>query len=396
MAAFTSIAAATVAVGGSAAKGFLAGDAAKDAAREAGRLEIEQEQLQQESIAKLEQNFLDAVRATTDIYDKQLQLSNVQGSQLVEAAQEGDQRGVAATAGKVKQVQDVATGQIADKMALQKLDIDMKRAAADEMDAARVAALMDDRAAAAGLKAEAKRNESEALSAASTGAFIDAGVSALTAGISAFGGAEGRAAQELVDSGQAADLTAAQGMLDAGNFSNADFRKIARGKFDVVNTGKMFSPEDFTKFGKIGVEGPLAEGEFSDLDFDAIAQMTPEQYDTFYGSLTSTQKGMIDGLQDNRQIFVDQSRSKFGDALFNVKNIATDLLNVKKNANAPATTPAQNAIVDQAATNPLAIMQYLYPNMTENEIIGGGFGTPDQYRDYFNKNIFGGMFLNRN
>ena len=43
MAAFTSIAAATVAVGGSAAKGFLAGDAAKDAAREAGRLEIEQE-----------------------------------------------------------------------------------------------------------------------------------------------------------------------------------------------------------------------------------------------------------------------------------------------------------------------------------------------------------------
>ena len=121
MAAFTTIAAATVAVGGSAAKGFLAGDAAKDAAREAGRLEIEQEQLQQESIAKLEQNFLDAVRATTDIYDKQLQLSNVQGSQLVEAAQEGDQRGVAATAGKVKQVQDVATGQIADKMALQKL-----------------------------------------------------------------------------------------------------------------------------------------------------------------------------------------------------------------------------------------------------------------------------------
>ena len=104
MAAFTTIAAATVAVGGSAAKGFLAGDAAKDAAREAGRLEID---------------FLDAVRATTDIYDKQLQLSNVQGSQLVEAAQEGDQRGVAATAGKVKQVQDVATGQIADKMALQ-------------------------------------------------------------------------------------------------------------------------------------------------------------------------------------------------------------------------------------------------------------------------------------
>ena len=45
MAAFTTIAAATVAVGGSAAKGFLAGDAAKVASREAGRLELKQEQL---------------------------------------------------------------------------------------------------------------------------------------------------------------------------------------------------------------------------------------------------------------------------------------------------------------------------------------------------------------
>ena len=133
MAAFTTIAA-TVAVGGSAAKGFLAGDAAKVAAREAGRLELKQEQLQQESIARLEQNFYDAIRATTDIYDKQLQLSNVQGSQLLEAAQEGDQRGVAATAGKVKQVQDVGTGAIADKMAMQKLNIDMARAKADETD----------------------------------------------------------------------------------------------------------------------------------------------------------------------------------------------------------------------------------------------------------------------
>ncbi len=347
MAAFTSIAAATVAVGGNVAKGFLAGDAAKDLARESGRLELEQERLQNESIAKLEQNFYDAVRATTDIYDKQLQLSNVQGSQILEAAQEGDQRGVAATAGKVKQVQDIGTGKIADKMAMQKLNIDMARAKAGEMDAARVAALMDDRAAAAGLKAEAKRNESEALSAASTGSFIDAGVSALSAGITAFGGAEGKAAQELVDSGQAADLTAAQKMLDAGNFSNADLRKIGRGKYDVVNTGKMFSPEDFKKFGKIGVDGPLAEGEFSDLDFDAIAEMTPDQYDTFYGSLTDTQKGMIDGLQDNNQIFVNGSRKGTGlgqeliGALSGLKDTAASIANIK---NDKLINKAQNEI----------------------------------------------------
>jgi len=226
MAAFTTIAAATVAVGGSAAKGFLAGDAAKVAAREAGRLEIEQERLQQESVARLEQNFYDAVRATTDIYDKQLQLSNVQGSQLLEAAQEGDQRGVAATAGKVKQVQDVGTGAIADKMAMQKLNIDMKRAQASETDAARIAALMDDRAAAAGLEAKAKRSEADQLSAASTGAFIDAGVSALSAGISAFGGAEGRAVDSLVESGEAANKTEALKMVEG--LDNKYLRQISK------------------------------------------------------------------------------------------------------------------------------------------------------------------------
>tara|TARA_R100000406_G_scaffold95800_1_gene91185 strand:- start:1160 stop:2221 length:1062 start_codon:yes stop_codon:yes gene_type:complete len=226
MAAFTTIAAATVAVGGKAAKGFLAGDAAKVAAREAGRLEIKQEQLQQESIARLEQDFFEAVRATTDIYDKNLQLSNVQGRQLVEAAQEGDQRGVAATAGKVKQVQDVGSGQIADKMAMQKLNIDMARAKANETDAARIAALQDDRAAAAGLEAKAKRAEADALQGEATGAFIDAGTSALTSLIGAFGNAEGRAAKKLVESGEAPDLTSATNMLQG--LDNKFLRQVAK------------------------------------------------------------------------------------------------------------------------------------------------------------------------
>ena len=229
MAAFTTIAAATIAVGSQAAKGFMANSAAKEAAREAGRLEIKQDQLEQESVARLEENFYDAIRATTDIYDKQLQLSNVQGSQILEAAQEGDQRGVAATAGKVKQVQDIGTGQIADKFAMQKLDIDMKRAAASEMDAARISALQDDRAAAAGLQADAKRNEANQLEAAATGAFIDAGTSALTAGIGAFGGAEGKAVAGLGGD------KAAQGEFDAfkatqpgGDLTGKQMRQIGR------------------------------------------------------------------------------------------------------------------------------------------------------------------------
>ena len=365
MAAFTTIAAATVAVGGSAAKGFLAGDAAKDAARAAGRLEIEQDRLEQESVARLEQNFYDAIRATTDIYDKQLEMASAQGSQILEAAQEGDQRGIAATAGKVKQVQDATTGAIADKFADQKMQIDMKRAEASETDAARIASLFDDRAAAAGLEAKAKRNEQAQLEGAATGAFIDAGVSALSAGIKAFGGPGGKAAQKLVDSGQAADLTAAQKMIDAGNFSNADLRKIGRGKFDVVNTGKMFSSEDFTKFGKIGVDGPLADGEFSDLDFDEIAKMTPGQYDTFYGSLTDTQKGMIDGLQDNNQIFINNNKkgTSFGQeligALSGLKDTAGQIANIKNKTSSLNNNLATDENIEAAQNNPLNFLKML-------------------------------------
>ena len=199
MSAFTTIAAATVSIGGSIAKGALAGDAAKVAAREAGRLRLEQEQLEKESVARLEQNFYDAVRATTDVYDKQLERGNVMGSQILEAVQEGDQRGVAAAAGKVKQLQDASISDTADKFAKQKLDIDMARAKAGEMSASEIAALQDDRAAAAGLKADALTAQADQLRGQSTGAFIDAGVSALQTGVSVVNSLKGKAANKAAE-----------------------------------------------------------------------------------------------------------------------------------------------------------------------------------------------------
>jgi len=318
MAAFTTIAAATVAVGGQAAKGFLAGDAAKDAARAAGRLEIEQERLEQESVARLEQNFYDAIRATTDIYDKQLQLSNVQGSQILEAAQEGDQRGVAATAGKVKQVQDVGTGQIADKMAMQKLGIDMKRAEASEMDAARIAALQDDRAAAAGLEAKAKRNEADELSAASTGAFIDAGVSALKAGIGAFGGAEGRAAQKLVDSGEAGNLTDATNMVDG--LGNKALRQIS----------------------KSGTMTGLASKAGNNLD----PQLPQLQSFNF----TTPEADMLQEIGYENVNGKDPLGSQLIDGLKGIKNSAMDIFNIKNKNYLENTLDKE---IEEAKSNPL-------------------------------------------
>lgn len=251
MAGFTTIAAATISIGGSVAKGALAGDAAKTAAREAGRLRLEQDRLEQESIARLEQNFYDAVRATTDVYDKQLERGNVMGAQVLEAVQEGDQRGVAAAAGKIKQVQDATLSDTADKFAKQKLEIDMARAKAGEMSASEIAALQDDRAAAAGLKADALTAQADQLRGQSTGAFIDAGVSALKTGVSLAGSIQGKAGDKAAE-----QLSASEGISidDArsqiSKYTGKEIRQFNRGDISSIDvsgrsnvTGAVSTPK---------------------------------------------------------------------------------------------------------------------------------------------------------
>ena len=251
MAAFTTIAAATVSIGGSVAKGALAGDAAKTAAREAGRLRLEQDRLEQESIARLEQNFYDAVRATTDVYDKQLERGNVMGAQILEAVQEGDQRGVAAAAGKIKQVQDATLSDTADKFAKQKLEIDMARAKAGEMSASEIAALQDDRAAAAGLKADALTAQADQLRGQSTGAFIDAGVSALQTGVALAGSIQGKAGDKAAETlAQKEGISIDEARSQISKYTGKEIRQFNRGDISAIDvsnrsnvTGSVPSPE---------------------------------------------------------------------------------------------------------------------------------------------------------
>lgn len=240
---FTTIAAATVAIGGSVAKGVIAGDAATTSAREAGRLNLEKDRLEKEAVADLEQNFYDALRANTDVYDKQLQTGNAMGAQIIEAVQEGDQRGVAAGAGKVKQVQDATLSATADKFAAEKSEIDKLKAAAGEASAEEIAGLKDDRAAAAGVQADALTQQASDLRGQATGAFIDAGVSALSTTASLMGkNAMGKAAQELVDSGKYSTLSEATKSL--GGLDNKALRAIAKGGEFIPKAASIVAPEN--------------------------------------------------------------------------------------------------------------------------------------------------------
>ena len=242
MGAFTTIAASTVSIGGSLIKGIIAGDAATDSARQAGRLNLEKDRLEKEAVADLEQNFYDALRANTDIYDKQLQTGNAMGAQILKTVQEGNQRGVGAGAGKVKLIQDATLGTTADKFAGEKSEIDKLKAAAGEASAEEIAALKDDRAAAAGVKADALTQQASDLKGQATGAFIDAGVSALGVGANLMGkNAMGKAAQKLVDSGKYSTLSEATKALDG--IDNKALRAISKGGEFIPKAASIVAPE---------------------------------------------------------------------------------------------------------------------------------------------------------
>ena len=227
----TSIVMATVAVGGAVYKGVQAGNAATEAAREAGNLRVEQDKLEKEAIARLDQDFYEAVRVNTDIYDKALEVSNVKGAELVQAAQEGDQRGIAATAGKVKEIEQAGLGALSDKFSQDKTNIDLARAKSQEMSAAEIAAMQDDRAAAAGVRADALMAQSDKLRADSTGAFVDAGVQAVVGGVGIANELSGLKAQGAIDK------------LVAGGMSVVDAQKVVTSQSKrntrLYNSGKM-------------------------------------------------------------------------------------------------------------------------------------------------------------
>ena len=203
MAAFTTIAMAAVTlakIGSGVAKGFIAKDASKTAARQSGRLTLEQKQLEEQSVARLEQNFVSAVRVPTDAYDKALQTGNVMGAEILEAVQEGDQRGVAAASGKVNQIQNANLEKVADAQSKIKFDRDMKEAEAGELSASEIALLEDDRANAAGMKADALMAQSDKLKGDSTASFISAGQAALEGGVNLSQALSGNAANKAADS----------------------------------------------------------------------------------------------------------------------------------------------------------------------------------------------------
>lgn len=298
----TSIAMATVTVGSKVVEGVLAGDAASSAARESGRLKIQKQELEQEAVARLEQDFFEGVRVNTDIYDKALEVSNVKGAELVQAAQEGDQRGVQATAGKVKAIEQAGLGTLSDQFSKEKLQIDLNRAKANEMSASEIAAMQDDRAIAAGIKSDALMAQSDKLKGDATAAFVTAGTEAIKQGVGIAGEISGAKAQGAIDKLVAGGMSLEDAQAAVAGASKKDTRLFNRGdlntsaftgnKTQINNTPQIeqaatksmpmvnpFSSNEFynmfqgifsTDFSALGGKQDLSlfEGEYDPLNFN--------------------------------------------------------------------------------------------------------------------------------
>jgi len=83
--------------------------------------------------------------------------------------------------------------------------------------------------------------------------------------------------------------------------SSARARQAAAGQME-------FGGEEFAEFGMIGQPGRLTGNQMSDLDFEAISEMSPKEYRLFEKSLTPRQTQLLFGSQQFGDLYVDPSQ----------------------------------------------------------------------------------------
>ena len=272
MAAITST---VLAIGGMAYKGFSAIDAAKSQSREAGRLTDQAEELERQALADLEQNRLEAVQVPLQIFDTANELQTLDGSTILEAAAEGDQRGVQATAGKIKATQDAARTEARDTVADIKLDLDTQTAKEGNRKGELVSGMKDERAIEMSLEADAMQANADALEMAGTGDLVSAGTSAFSALTPAFGTKAGKVADGLIKDDPTLTKTAANKlaaeMIADGTVPQTGFQKglaAVGGALSTAfqktknTTADLFSKENMEELIKKAKEAGVSVTEF--------------------------------------------------------------------------------------------------------------------------------------
>lgn len=220
-----------------------------------GQAEAEAAKAMLQARGRLDVNYMDALSVQKEPYELQREAMLAQGTQATNAAQEGEIRGVATTAGKVQMAQNEAQGDIRTAMGKELTEIDrLKRAEESRL---RDLQTQLDLGEVEGAQMAA-RNAQEMAAQATTQGF-EGLTSAAT---------------------QVANLVP----LYAKSGITQDSLK-----------GMQYTPEQMKAFGQVGGNTLGAPGSngFTNLDFDAIQNMNPSQFNQFKNDLTRPQRNML-------------------------------------------------------------------------------------------------------
>jgi hypothetical protein len=229
--------------------------------------ESKAEAMMRQARKRLDINYMEQLSIKKEPYELQREALLQQGATALAAAQEGSQRGVAATAGRLQQAQTQAQGQVRTQMG-QELQA-IEKAVAEEDARLRDLNVQLDLGEIQGAQQAAADAESRA--AAQTAAGIQGAVSTVQQGI-----------QMIPLYGQ-----------------NTDAQMAALGE-----TG--FTAEEFTAIGDIKGQGVSGEG-FTNFDPEALAAGSRSDFRKFRRSLRPDQKNLIFGNEAFQANFATQT-----------------------------------------------------------------------------------------
>ena len=218
------------------------------------RAEREADRKMKQARKKLEMNYMESLSIPLEAYEREMEAINVQTAQATQAAVEGSQRGVAATAGQVQQVASEA--QANQRTAMAEDLFNLEAATAEEASRLRDIGVNLDLAEAEGAQvaaADAARARAQA---------IQSGIEGV--------GNTVQSALSLVPLYQKQNAGARQAALSKTQYDDPTIQRI----------------------GNIAGQGQASEG-FTNLDLEAVGQMTPENYRAFEKSLTRQQKRLL-------------------------------------------------------------------------------------------------------
>ena len=253
MAAFTTIAAATslAITAGTTTASFVQAGKQKKAQRKAER---EASKKMASARRSLEKNYMESLSIPLEAYEREMEAINVQTAQATQAATEGSQRGVAATAGQVQQVASEAQAQQRTKMAEDLFNLEA--ATAEEASRLRDIGVNLDLAEAEGAQmaaADAARARSQAIQQG-----IEGVASTAQQGLS------------MVPLYQKQGAGARQAALSTTQYDDATIQKIG-------NIQGGYTPS----------------AGHTNLDLDAVGQMSRRDFRAFEKSLTPQQRGLL-------------------------------------------------------------------------------------------------------